>query len=108
MSRLFKHLVAEGNSVTSEERSKIEGPLLRLAQGIKRSASRTDLTHDLGVLPFRRGNEAVLESIETPRQICAQSFRYRCAHRRAFSRDRLGQLLESFVEERARCVELVD
>src|SRR6266571_1694834 len=108
MSRLRKHLVLQNSPVTSEEWHKIEDALLRLAQRIERSARRTDLTHDLGMLPFRCGDETALESIETLRQIRAQSLRNGCAHRCAFSRDRFSKLVESFVEGRARCVELVD
>src|SRR5439155_26458804 len=108
MSRLLKHLVLQNSTVTSEEWDKIEDPLLPLAQRIERSARSTNLTHDLGVLPFRCGDETALESIQTLRQIRAQSLRNGCAHRRAFSRDRFSKLVESFVEGRPRCVELVD
>src|SRR5437667_12273204 len=108
MSRLVHHLVVQNSTVTSEEWDKIDDARLRLAQRIERSARRTDLTHHLGMLPFRCGDETALESIDTLRQIRAQSLRNGCAHRCAFSRDRFSKLVESFVESRARHVQLVD
>src|SRR5439155_10996447 len=108
MSRFLKHLVAQNSPVASEEWDKIEDPLLRFAQRIERSARRTDLTHDLGVLPFRCGDETALKSIETLRQIRTQSLRNGCAHGCAFLRDSFSKLVESFVESRACQVYLVD
>src|SRR5438552_19106978 len=101
MYRCVWHLGAQRSPVASAEWRELEDPLVRFAERIVRSARRTDLTHDLGVLPFRCGDETALKSIEALRQIRTQSLRNGCAHGCAFLRDSFSKLVESFVESRA-------
>src|SRR6266404_1465107 len=107
-TRFFKHLVAETRSITRQKRHEVERALLRLAQRIKRSAHRADLLHDVGVLFLRGSDEPSLETLQSPHEIRAQSLCHGGTHGTAFLLNRIAQLVQLFVEQNSRGVELLE